>query len=158
MIRFILLFLAFFGLLSALPAQSLMPDVIASGGTSYSNSAGQLDWTLGEPATLSFSGSSNMLSQGFHQPDLSVTTGLAAIASEGITVYPNPTVNALQIQFKDPATEAGAELFDTQGKLVYSSSLTGAMQINMSEYPSGTYLLKISENNKTVRTCQIIKN
>jgi len=57
------------GLLSfAVAAQSLSPEVIASSGDYYENANASLSWTLGEIATETYSGGSNILTQGFQQP------------------------------------------------------------------------------------------
>lgn len=138
-------------------SQSLQPQAIANGGTSYSNASGQLDWTIGEPVTATLS-SGNSISQGFHQPDLSITTGMATEELDGISIYPNPTVSAINLQFENIKKNASVELYDAAGKLVYTTAVTPAMQIDMTNMPKGTYLLTVIENNKRTRTAQVIKN
>ena len=56
-----------------LQAQSLTPQVIASGGSSYASGGYTLDFTVGEPLTATFSGGSNIVTQGFHQPSAATT-------------------------------------------------------------------------------------
>lgn len=138
-------------------AQSLQPQVIANGGTSYSNASGQLDWTIGEPVTATLS-SGNSISQGFHQPDLSITTGVVTEEWDGISIYPNPTVSAINIQFENLKKNAKVELYNAEGKLVYTSVVTANMQIQMEGMAKGSYLLTLIENNKKTHTAQVIKN
>src|ERR1044072_8683354 len=46
-------------------AQSLAPQVISSAGTSFTDGVSQLDWTLGETVTQTFTDGTTILSQGF---------------------------------------------------------------------------------------------
>jgi hypothetical protein len=49
-------------------AQTLSPQVVASGGNFISSSAGSVSSTVGEPVTTTISGGGNYLTQGFQQP------------------------------------------------------------------------------------------
>ena len=137
-------------------AQTLTPQVLSTAGTSFVNGTNVLDWTLGEPATFTLNNGTNLLTQGFHQNDLLITEIDNTENNFGITVFPNPTADFVQIQF-DKATDNNViELFSVEGKLLLSETknATTISQINMSNYANGTYLLKINKN----KTYQIIKN
>jgi hypothetical protein len=138
-------------------SQSLQPQVISNGGTSYSNVSGQLDWSIGEAVTATLS-SGNAISQGFHQPDLSVTTGMVADKNDGLSVFPNPTSAVLNITMEKVKDNTVAELYNVEGKMLYSSVVFTGMQIELGGFSAGTYLLVITENNIRTRTYQVIKN
>lgn len=65
-------------------AQSLSPQVVASGG-GYAEAGGySLSYTVGEPVTATLASGSNILTQGFHQPDFqSIVKLLAKVYLEG---------------------------------------------------------------------------
>ena len=54
-------------------AQTLKPDIVATAGNYYSNATGSLSWSMGEPITATYSGGSNILTQGFQQSSYSIT-------------------------------------------------------------------------------------
>jgi hypothetical protein len=56
----------------AITAQQLTPTVIASTGASYQSAEFSLDYTLGETFVTTLSNNTNILTQGFHQPQAGV--------------------------------------------------------------------------------------
>ena len=64
------------------------------------------------------------------------------------SVYPNPTLNHLTIENK---TEENYNLllFDIQGILIYQESLNKTKNIDVSQYESGTYFVKITNANRS---------
>ena len=64
---FIIIFIGFISMSHAILAQSLSPQVIASGGGFQSNTIGSLSFTIGETNTQTLSSATNMLTQGFQQ-------------------------------------------------------------------------------------------
>ena len=67
-------------ILIALPmigfGQVATPSVVSSSGDSYNNGGVMMDYTLGEIVVETFSNSANILTQGFHQGDLMVSTSV----------------------------------------------------------------------------------
>jgi hypothetical protein len=136
-------------------AQTLSPEVITTSGTSMSNGTTTLDWTLGEPATATLDNSTNLLSQGFHQPSIVVTTIADAATLNDVKVFPNPTIDVVQIQFTSTQKNTLVEVYSVDGKLLEKHLVNSqALEINMSTYPAGTYLLKInkSETHKLLKS------
>ena len=144
-----ILFILFASFPAIIAAQSLTPEVIASSGSTFTDGTSQLDWTLGEPATSSFTAGSDLLTQGFHQPQLLITT-IDAIETISVSVFPNPTISNLNIQFTDAKAHCIAELYTAEGKLLISKAYTNTkeFQIEMATYTAGNYILYIKENNK----------
>jgi hypothetical protein len=136
-------------------AQTLSPEVISTSGTSMSNGTTTLDWTLGEPATATLDNSSNMLSQGFHQPSIVVTAIADAATLNEVKVFPNPTIDVVQIQFITNQKNTLVELYSVDGKLLEKQSVNSqTAEMNMSAYPAGTYFLRINNSD----THQLVKS
>ncbi len=142
-------------------AQSLSPEVISSAGSSFTNSSATLDWTVGEPVTSTLNNSNNILSQGFHQPNLLVTAISEAAADYSVTLFPNPTVDLIQLQILNTLNEIiFIDLHNAEGKLLLSQQINTSsnLQIDMSKYSTGTYLLSLTNNQEKIKTYQIIKS
>jgi hypothetical protein len=76
-----------------------------------------------------------------------------------IKIYPNPTPGQLHVDLSglDPNFPSSIKVVDISGVIVKSiSSLTGSIDIDLSESPSGPYIMIISANNKST-TWRIIK-
>lgn len=142
-------------------AQSLSPEVITSSGTSFDNGSSILDWTLGEPLTTTFSGSNEMLTQGFHQPNLVVTSVDNELATYSVTLSPNPTVDLLQLDIQNKLNEVlFIDLYTIEGKLIKSQQInsTTHLQIDMGTYTTGPYQLSIKNNSGKIKTFRIVKS
>lgn len=140
-------------------AQSVSPDVIATSGTSFNDGTSQLDWTLGEPVTATFIVGSDLLTQGFHQPNLLATSMNNVETNYSLLVFPNPTIDNIQLQFQNLKEAVTVELVSTDGKQLQSKEISsvGELQIDMSKYAAGTYLLSVKDSHSKVKTYQIIK-
>jgi hypothetical protein len=73
-------------------AQTLSPSVIASAGNSFSSAQFSLDYTLGETFVTTLSNESNILTQGFHQPQAGVTVE-GCTALDACNFNPDATVD-----------------------------------------------------------------
>ncbi|MCG3166823.1 MAG: hypothetical protein POELPBGB_02606 [Bacteroidia bacterium] len=128
-------------------AQSISPQVIASAGTHYTGSNAQLSWTIGEPVITTVSNGSNIITQGFHQTLLNVTSvEEESIAGVNVTVFPNPTSDLLNINLTNNLKDLQMELFDMTGKLLQARKIgaaEGNIQISMTEYARANYLLRV---------------
>lgn len=140
-------------------AQSLSPQVISTSGASFANGSNQLDWTLGELSTSSLTNGSNSISQGFHQTNLNVTSIDNFDDTYRLTIFPNPAIDILQIQFEKANEKNLIELYSTEGKLLLTqeSNYATLCQIDMSKYDIGTYLVKIHNKNTKGKSYRIVK-
>ena len=138
-------------------------DVIAPSGGFFSNSSNSLSWTLGECISETFISSGNTLTQGFQQ-SLYVVTSINELSIEGISVkaYPNPVSDFINISVK---TENNiqkpvlVELFDSQGKTLFLKEFSiDLIQLDMSQYAGGIYLLKVAnQKNQILQNFKIQK-
>jgi len=122
-------------------------EVISSGGESYTNSSGQIDYTIGEPLIETVTGTANLLTQGFHQPEIQVTEIGDQSSDTDMIVFPNPTNGSLTIQLDEVPNGLNYLLFDAAGKLVMSDEVIQRESlIDMNGLSSGRYILKFSNN------------
>jgi hypothetical protein len=74
---------------------------------------------------------------------------------ESMSVYPNPVKDVLNISYSN--TISNVELFNLLGQQVIENKLnTNEAAIDMSHLPAGTYLAKVTSNDK-VQTIKVIK-
>lgn len=142
---------------------SVGPAVIASAGTRFQNNNMIIDWTLGELSIATLQGSSNVISQGFHQPRFVITTieELPQLTGK-ITVYPNPASDLVRIEIMlDKATSVRAGLYDSNGNLLWNDEFYGqkiTKSTSLKNYPQGNYFLKlVPDGYKSAQTFKIQK-
>ena len=73
-----------------------------------------------------------------------------------ISIYPNPTNSIVNLKVNETVS---VEIFDLLGKSINDSKIeTGIATFDFSNYPSGVYLVKATNNNGATKTYKIIKN
>ena len=143
-------------------AQSITPEVVASAGEHFDNGSVQLSWTLGEVAVQTYDNGSNILTEGFHQPELLITSiEEVSELDMSVNIFPNPTTEFINIEFTVNKTDMVVELFDMHGKEVSRIDVRAFQMetgISLSDVAAGGYLLRLTEENgKYVSTHQIQK-
>ena len=150
MTKSISLFVSTFFTVAGINAQiSLAPSVIASGGGYGENGNISISWTLGELAVSTLTGSDMMLTQGFQQP-FDIDVGIDKNEVQwGISVYPNPVGDELQIRF-DIETQGDffIEVQDITGRVIKQEQHRQVnpgdiVMINTADYTHGVYFLKV---------------
>jgi hypothetical protein len=132
----------------------------ASGGDA-SGSGGSVAYSVGQIVYTTNTSSSGSVTQGVQQPyEISITIGLLETDIKlNLSAYPNPTTNYLMLQIDNFDKDLSYQLFDISGKLLESNTVAAnSTTINMEQMQTGTYLLKVTQNNKLVKTFKIIKN
>jgi hypothetical protein len=138
-------------------------QVISSAGASAVGVGVQLSWTVGEPVIETFTGSSVILTQGFHQTKLTVTPiEFIPVPDLELTIYPNPVSSVLRLQAvgKKTVPQMTYSLYNMEGKVIMKKLFENSPEeINMELYSSGTYVLKIfNGENQPLRTFKVIKD
>ena len=123
--------------------QVTTPTVITNSGGTFSNSSIIMDFSIGELAVQTLQ-NNEILTQGFHQGDLKVTT---AIFNLGIKtkIYPNPTTNFIIVEL-EKNVNADIKVYDINGKIVIEDKLNdeNQKQLDFSFLKQGNYLLNIN--------------
>ena len=121
---------------------------------------GSASYSVGQVVYTTNTGSNGSVEQGVQQPyEISATVGIneSSISLE-MSVYPNPTTNYLTLKV-EITENLSYHLFDMQVKVIVSKKITdNTTTVVMESLPTSTYLLKVTDSNKTVKTFKIIKN
>ncbi len=134
-------------------AQFISKQVIGSLGQPISNGANTINFTVGEPIVGKIENGIS-ISQGFWSSVASdATLSVETIVSntiEGIKVFPNPTVDFIQVTFKlNKVEDFNVRLFDISGKEIinlYKTTQGQIKRINMSHLSIGMYLLYVTDS------------
>ena len=132
----------------------------ASGGDA-SGSGGSVGYSVGKIVYTTHTGSTGSVAQGVQQPyEISITVGMAeAGIFLNLSAYPNPTTNYLMLQIDNYDKALSYQLFDISGKLLETNTIVAnSTTIKMEQLATATYFLKVTQNNKEVKTFKIIKN
>jgi hypothetical protein len=143
-------------------AQSVTPEVIASAGEHFDNGNVQLSWTLGEVMIDTYDNGTNILTQGFHQPMLTVTAVDETLADVRLSLYPNPTSDYLNIELGNNDKDINLQLYDMGGKLIHKAVINAYQTkyvLPMNAVASGNYLVQMqTEDGKVNTTHKVIKS
>ena len=137
-------------------------EVTTTTGGNASGSGGTVTYSVGQIVYATNTGTNGSVAQGVQQTyEISILLGIEdnSIKLE-LTAYPNPTTNYLTLNVgKAELSILNFQLYDMGGKLIESNKITSTTEtIRMENLPSSTYFLKVTNNNKEVKSFQIIKN
>ncbi len=135
-------------------------QVVAPAGGEYTGDNKSISWTLGEVVIATFSAEDLILTQGFHQSGLIITTvEEVSDMGFGIAAYPNPATDFVTISLKELPSEATTfGLFDSSGRKLLSGELISREKtLSLGSMDSGVYFLRISKGNQHVKTFKILK-
>lgn len=133
-------------------------QLISSSGNTHESAVYSISWSLGELVIDTWSAQNITVTNGFHQPVLTVTNVFKEeLPDLIINLYPNPTSDFLFVETKSER-RFDYYLFNSEGKLLASDLLQlERKQINFQQYTPGIYLLRILSDNELVGVYQIIK-
>jgi len=138
--------LTLFTLLTLFTVSIFGQEVVSSTGESHSNSAGSIDYTIGEVSTETISDASNALTQGQHQPKLNINTIPTVQASFDVSLYPNPVNYQSTLTVSQITEGLKYDVFDVGGKVLITSTITKTeTTIDFSKLSSGQYFLKLTD-------------
>ena len=140
-------------------AQNTIP---ASGGNA-SGGGGTISYSIGQVVYTTNTGTNGSATQGVQQPfEISVVTGIeeAKDISLEFSVYPNPATEFIRLKIKNYVIEnLRYQLFDIYGNLLQNNKIEGnETNISMQSFFPATYILKVIQGNKEIKTFKIIKN
>lgn len=142
-------------------SQSISPQVIATAGDHFSNTQVQLSWTIGEPIIETSVSNTSVLTQGFQQTNLTITSVEDFAQELKINIFPNPASDIINIEFKENFEGSLLRLVDGKGRTLTSRKVslkTTIQQLNVAHISAGTYYLQLlTEDSKAIKTFKIIK-
>jgi hypothetical protein len=136
--------------------------VTASGGNA-AGSGGTVSYTVGQVAYSTYTSSSGTVTQGVQQPyEILVATGIeeASGISLEFSIYPNPTSDFLKLVVESYKLEnLSFQLYDANGSLLQNGEIVNKETVlNTGDLAPAAYYLRISDNEKEIKTFKIIKN
>jgi hypothetical protein len=141
-------------------SQTARPELICSAGDSYSNSSYLMDWSIGELSIETYTSSTMIISQGFHQGEYVVTRiDEIPFFDFSITAFPNPTSDLICLKVESTKVEhINYAVSDISGKVLLNGNTANQLeQINFSNYAPGVYFMSVTQNNKLLKSFKIIK-
>ena len=152
----ILLFVCF-----GIPGLQAQEAVMSAGGDA-GGSGGNISYSLGQVAYLSVSNTTCSVNQGVQQPYELFFTRVNETNDNRpeLLIYPNPTSTNVTLSSDYRTLENRTyQFFNTNGKLLFNQKVTEKRTLIPMEWlPASTYILKVIENEKEVKTFKIIKN
>jgi len=133
--------------------------VVSSGGASFENFTSQIEYTVGEPVIQLLATSDCMLTQGYHQPTLSIIEVRHLNADFIAEVFPNPTVAVLKLKLED-FEGVSYQVFNADGKALESNEVTNNLtSIDVATFSNGYYTLRlIDADNKKLKSYKFLKH
>ena len=108
-----------------------------------------LSWTLGEIFTETTGSGDRLLTQGFQQPDFSITQLSLEHEEMQASLYPNPTWGHLTLKSSPGLGEIQVEIIDMLGKVLHQDQYEGhKLELDLTHYPVGQYVIRISGSNR----------
>jgi hypothetical protein len=134
-------------------------QVISSAGSAFENSSGSISFTIGECITNTFSSSSMILTQGFHQPKLVIIDNLTdELFDIDIIAFPNPAKEFVILRIEEFQGFSYA-LYDLTGGVIEKNEIfSSETEIDFNILVPSTYVLKVINNREEIRTFKIIKH
>jgi hypothetical protein len=145
--------------LTSLHAQESIPT---SGGD-VSGNGGSVSFSVGQLVYITNTGTDGSAAQGVQQPfEISVISEFeeAKRISVQCSVYPNPTKDYLTLKIENVVlTTLIFSLYDSNGKLLESKKIEDEeTNLVLGNLIPGDYFLKVTDDNKEVKSFKIIKH
>lgn len=135
--------------------QTLSPTVISSGGGFTNNSSGMLSYTVAEMTMVqTFIQTSNILTQGFQQPE-DMATGINELVVEtgNTIIFPNPSTGEFTLNYYNyDNSQTEISLYNMLGQIVLTKTVSQTIGLNtqkfdISTYSEGMYFLELTSTN-----------
>jgi hypothetical protein len=150
--NYILLWVSLMFLSISLNAQTLSPTVISSSGGYFSSASGSLSTTVAEMTMVqTFTGTNNILTQGFQQPeDFAVSITENEVPSGEMVIYPNPTNGQISLTFNSDGSQTNSiKIYNLVGQIVFAEKSETIQGLNnqtfdISHQGQGIYMLELT--------------
>ncbi|PQA90191.1 Por secretion system C-terminal sorting domain-containing protein [Chryseobacterium piscicola] len=142
-------------------AQMNAQQTVATSGGNATGSGGTASYTVGQAMYTTSTGTAGSLSSGVQQ-DYSITAFLGTDnlnISLQVSVYPNPVVSQLSLKIKNTDVKSlSYQLYDLSGRIISKQKISAeTTSIEMGQLPPSTFILKVLQGTKDLKTFKIIK-
>ena len=134
-------------------------EAVLPGGNFHSNGTASISWSLGEAVIQTLRTTDNIITQGFQQSRLTVTSvkeipGLKMI----ISAFPNPTNSHINIKVDGEIENLTFTVYDINGRVVMHGRVeSNPTQVSFHQQSSGIYFIRMLKDNQEVKTFRIVK-
>lgn len=135
-------------------------EVVATLGSTHQNNSGSISYTLGELSSETYSTASATLTQGFHQPTITVVSiNQTNYANIPVTAFPNPTSDFVRLQIENEDLSGLIYLlYDSDGKLLAERNIESySTDISFINLNRAIYFIVIKKDGMEVKTLEICK-
>lgn len=137
-------------------------EAISASGADVNVSSGFISFSVGQVVYTVNVGINGSVAEGVQQPyEISAVTGMKQTKDINLicTAYPNPTIDLLTLEVEIADNEnLYYQLYDMNVRLLISKKLIGNKNsISIANLAPSTYFLKITHNQKEVKTFTITK-
>lgn len=136
--------------------------VTASGGEA-SGISGNLSYSIGQTFCSANAGTIGQINEGVQQPyeiyDVTdVQSAVYGVVS--LSAFPNPTSDFLTLRIESDDIEGfDCAMYDISGKEILQKRITSSeTNLDMNSLPSATYFVRVTKQNREVKTFKIVKN
>lgn len=131
-------------------------------GADISGGGGTVSYSIGQIVYHTYSGESISVAEGVQQPyEISIISGVNEIGgiSLSVSAYPNPTSDYLILEINNyELSSLTFALYDIGGRLLQNKKITDTQtRINMKYLTPATYLVRVLNDRKEVKTFKVIK-
>lgn len=136
-------------------------DFVASGGDTSVTTNGSFSYSIGQVSHLEFSGNNFIINSGVQHAyeiyNLDVKDPITV--KFNILLYPNPTESDLYLKIDDYlSAQFSYQVYDVLGKFLIQNQISESETlIPLSQFSSGTYIVKININGTSSKHFKIIK-
>ena len=144
--------------LTALQAQ----EAVSATGGNASGTGGSVSYSIGQVVYTTNTGTNGSVTQGVQQPyEFFIVTGIEEAKGINLVIssYPNPVTDYVKLKVENyKVGNLNYQLYDMNGKLLQNRKVDGnETTIPMGNLVPSTYFLKVTDNQKEVKTFKIIK-
>lgn len=136
-------------------------ESINTTGGNASGSGGSMSYSVGQIVYTTNTGEEGSVTQGAQQAFEISVLGIDEFEeiNPSITIYPNPTSDYLTLNLKEfENSSIKFQLFNIQGRILKNQEVTdGQTRIVMDDFAAATYFIKVSQDNKEIKTFKIVK-
>ncbi|EAZ94971.1 hypothetical protein FBBAL38_11519 [Flavobacteria bacterium BAL38] len=136
-------------------------EILTAAGGNASGVAGSSSFSVGQVVYIYNTGTTGSVAEGVQHAFEIVTLSNPELTTLTLSamLYPNPTTDLIVLSLRNSALSGlSYTLFHITGKAIANGKITAAdTQIELGNLPSATYILKVNQNNKELKTFKIIK-
>lgn len=156
MIKKLILLLLFLSLFFNLCAQ----ETVVPGGNYHQNISESISWSLGQTAIHTLNEGNNIITQGFQQ-SLLIITSIEELhdLNFSISIYPNPTQSYINLKVnRNNLEQFEYTIANLDGKIIKQGKFdNNPLQISFTEFNPAVYILSVNVREKQLKTFKVIK-